>query len=239
MAVRRRKRQQPAALKRYWAKHRKASPRKARRRRARPNPYATSGVVANPRRRRARRNYSFMANRKRRRTTKRNYSFMANKRRRRSSYRRNPSLMGFSFPPIMDIAALGAGFVIPPVVMRYLMPMLPADMQASRPVQYGVKAASVILPAWAVKKFVSQRAGNLMMLGGLAALAIDILKDTGVLAQLGLAGSFSQPMLGFYPSRSRVGGLGRYASFPSSNTNVTSSKMIAGVPDRLNPGSRF
>lgn len=232
----RRKRRQPAALRRYWARHRKNSPPR-RRRRARRNPFTASGVIANPHRRRARRNYTFMGNRKRRRA-RRNYSFVPN-RRRRHAYRRNPSLLGFTFPPVMDIAALGAGFVIPPVVMRYLMPMLPTDMQASRPVQYGVKIASIILPSWAVKKFVSVRAGNLMMLGGFASLAIDLLKDTGVLAQLGLSGATGQPMLGFYPRLSRAGGLGRYTSIPAASSNVTSSRMLQNVPDRLNPQSRF
>lgn len=165
---------------------------------------------------------------------------MTNRRRRVSRAARGPQLLGISFPPVMDILGVGAGFVIPPVVMRYLMPLLPADMQASKPVQYGVKLASVILPAWAVKKFVSPRVGNLMLLGGVASLALDVLRETGVLTAIGLSGTTSQPMLGFYPGLSRRGGLGKYPSLAQNGTApVSSSRMLQSVPDRLNPQGRF
>lgn len=222
-----RRKRQPAGLRRYWAKHRRkasVNPHRRRtrraRRRTRRNPFTVPGVIVNRRRRISRRRAFTM-------------------KRRRSSYRRNPQLLGFAFPPVMDVLGVSTGFIIPPVVMRYLMPMLPADMQASKPVQYGVKIASVLLPAWAVKKFASPRIGNLMMLGGMVSIALDLIRETRILTSLGLSGTSSQPMLGFYPGLSRRGGLGKYPSLGNGQANVTSSRMLQSVPERLNPQSRF
>ena len=154
--------------------------------------------------------------------------------------RRNPALLGFNIPPLDAVLFTGAGLVVPPMVASLIMRQLPAEYASSRPVYYAVKAASVLVPSMLVKRFVSQRAGNLMLLGGAVSFVIDILKETGVFAAIGLSGAASQPLLGYYPAMSRTGGLGKY---PSLNANgsapVTSQRMIQSVPERLNPQSRF
>jgi hypothetical protein len=178
-----------------------------------------------------------MANRKRRRA-RRNYTFLGNRRRR--SYRRNPQLLGFSLPPVTDVLFVGAGLAVPPMVANFIMPMLPETMRTSRIAYYGVKAASVLIPSYLVSRFVGRRQGNLLLMGGLASFTIDLLRETGVLSAIGLSGSMSQPMLGFYPGLSRRGGLGKYPSLAvNGGSPVTSSRMIQSVPDRLNPQSRF
>ncbi len=157
---------------------------------------------------------------------------------------RNPQFLG-SLPPLKSIAFVGAGLVVPPLVATQIMKFLPTEWQTSKPAFYAVKAAAVILPSMLVKKMVSREAGNLMLLGGAASFALDLLKETGLLTQLGLSGvSNSQPLLGYYPSKG--GGLGRmrngmgsYPSLPQSTMPVSMAQMIANTPDRLNPQNRF
>ena len=224
-----RKRRQPAGLARYWAKRgRKAAPKRRRRATARRRTRRAS--VSNPP---ARRYYA-----RSRRRAKRNPG-------RRAVAHRSTSLMGVSLPPLDAVLYVGAGLVVPPIVAGMITRYLPANLQGSKPVYYGVKAASVIVPSLLVKRFVSARAGNLMLLGGVASFAIDILNETGVIAGIksafGLQGSFGQPMLGFYPSLSRRGGLGSYPSLQRGGITapVTMSRMTSNTPERLNPASRF
>ena len=156
----------------------------------------------------------------------------------RRSARRNPALLGFNIPPLDAVLFTGAGLVVPPMVAALIMKQLPATYQTSKPVYYAVKAASVLVPSMLVKRFVSQRAGNLMLLGGAASFVIDVLKETGVFSAIGLSGAISQPLLGYYPSIG--GGLGKYPSLSQNGSaNVTASRMISSVPERLNPTSRF
>lgn len=165
---------------------------------------------------------------------------MKNYRRRRSA-RRNPQLLGVNIPPLTAILYTGAGLVVPPIVTNFIMSKLPAEYSASKPVYYAVKAASVLVPSMLVKRFVSQQAGNLMLLGGAASFAIDILRDTGVLAAIGVSG-VSQPMLGFYPTVGRSvgrGALGRYPSIPAAASPIAQQRMISNIPERLNPSGRF
>ncbi|WP_460992148.1 hypothetical protein, partial [Staphylococcus aureus] len=81
---------------------------------------------------------------------------------------------------------------------------------------YGVKVASVLIPSMIVRKFVSRRAGNLMLVGGAASFAIDLVREFAPNLLPGSSGVGAQPFLGFYermPTRIPAGnGLGRYAS---------------------------
>ena len=169
----RRKRRMPAALRRYWAG-----------RRAKSN-YMSAGMLANPRRRRPRRTRRHhrravaVSNPPRRRHVRRAH--------RRHHYRhalRNPRLMGFELPPLQDIAFVGAGLIVPPMLSTYLLAnVVPASYQTSQPVIYAVRAASVVIPAMLVRKFVNPRAGNLMLLGGAAAFVIQLIKDFKLFTQ--------------------------------------------------------
>ncbi len=136
----------------------------------------------------------------------------------------------------------GAGLVIPPIVASMIMKQMPVAWATSKPAFYAVKAASVLIPSYLVKRFVSPRAGNLMLLGGAASFMIDILNETGVLTSIksafGLSGAISQPMLGYYPGIG--GGLGKYPSLSANGSApVTAQRMVSSVPSRLNPADRF
>lgn len=226
----------PAGLARYWAKHRRNPSRKRRtrrhvmrnrrhHRRARRN-YASAGLVAmNPRRRRhrARRN-----------------PFVRHHRRRA---RRNPQLLGFTLPPVMDIAMVGAGMIVSPMLANYVFNNFVAgtSMGTSKYAYLGVEAASVIALGWAARKFVGVSQGNMLLIGGgvrfvldaIQVLAPTLLPSTAMPA--GLQGIGAQPFLGYY---NRMPGPRRALGFYNSGTGAQGS-MIRQIPDRLDPGFRF
>jgi hypothetical protein len=190
---------------------------------------------------RRRRTYKAVARVGRRKATMR---FRFNRRKR--SYRNNPiamaggrgiNLMGIQLPPIDSVLYVAGGFVLTPIVTAKLMPYLPASLQTGTG-QYAVKAAAAILPGYIVSRFVSQRAGRLLMVGGVASLAVDLIRQY-VLPALGLGfytGGVlgSQPMLGSYYTR-QVGN--RVVGIPGRRNTV--SNILSEVPERLDPASRF
>jgi len=218
-------------------KARRRGRKNAPRRRHRRN-YTAAGLINRPRRRRrvrrARRSYAMN---RRRRGLKRNY-------RRRRSYRRNPSVLGlgFNFPPLDAVLFTGAGLIVPPIVASYITPMLPDSIRNSKLGYYGVKAASVLIPSMLIRKFVSRRAGNYLLIGGFASFAIDIVRE--FMPTLLPASSMSgQPFLGFYermPQRlPAASGMGRYASVPVRSVPVQRTPLVSLTPERLSPSGRF
>lgn len=225
----RRKGRMPAGLARYWAKKRRGG----KRRRAKRN-FASAGMLANRRRRsvhhRRRRRHA-LGNPRRRRSAIR-HSF------RRRHARRNPQLLGFQLPQLQDVVFTGAGFVVPPILTSYVMNWIPDAYKTNQAVVWGVKAASVLVPSYAVRKFVSQRAGNLMLLGGAVSFTIDLIKTfaPGVIPGLGYYNTMpnpralgAQPFLGKYPGLRGVGGP-QGGGLP---------RMISNTPERLMPTNRF
>src|SRR5438093_19782 len=112
------KRRQPAALRRYWATHkrkgRKHSPkrRKSHRKHYRKNWISPGAIVAaNPHRRRIR------AHR------------VHHRKKRRHTYRHNPTLLGMHIPAVRTVAFVGVGFVGPSMVSGFLTSMFPTVMQ--------------------------------------------------------------------------------------------------------------
>lgn len=213
-----------------------------RRRRTRRN-YTAAGMTNPPRRRRrSRRRRSYGLNPRRRR---RYYS--RNRRRTVRRYRRNPagavSLMGFSLPPLDAVLFTGAGFLIPPIVTSYAMQYLPATWRTSKAAYYGVKAASVLVPSMIVKRFISRRAGNLMLIGGAASFVIDLVREFAPTLLPATAGIGAQPFLGngvgFYERMPRSAGMGRYASMPVRTMPVQRTPLLSATPERLSPSSRF
>lgn len=198
----------------------------ARRRKARKNPYFLNKTHTrrsrrpriNARRRRSRPNPYFLNPPRRRR-------YHSNKRR----YRRNPGLMGVQFPGLIDVVSVGAGFVVPPIVAGYIMGWLPDSMKTSKAALWAVKAAAVVVPSMVVRRFVSRRAGNLMLLGGAVSLALDLVKEfaPGLIPGVGF-----QPLLGAHVSRTSA----TRARMPH---NAGLPAMIASTPDRLSPTGRF
>jgi len=134
------------------------------------------------------------------------------------------------------------GLILPPIVASYLTPMLPDSIRSSKLGYYGVKVASVLVPSMLVRKFVSRRAGNYLLIGGFASFAIDLVREfmPSLIPAPAMSG---QPFLGFYekmPSRlPAASGMGRYASVPVRSVPVQRTPLIALTPDRLSPQGRF
>ena len=152
--------------------------------------------------------------------------------------------MGFSLPPLDAVLFTGAGIVLPPVMTSFLMGYLPADWKTSKAAYYGVKVASVLIPSMLVRKFVSRRAGNLMLVGGAASFAIDLVREF-MPNLLPAASVGAQPFLGFYermPNRvpmTATPGMGRYASIPVRSQAIQRTPLLSVTPERLSPGARF
>ena len=232
----------PTRRKKTMAKSRRRRGRKgtSRRRRVRRN-YAASGLIANPRRRRRsyrrrRRAYAMNPRRRVRRARRRHV---------RRHYRRNPALMGFSLPPLDAVLFTGAGLVLPPVMASFLMGYLPDSLKTSKAAYYGVKAASVLIPAMLVRRFVSRRAGNFLLVGGAASFAIDLVREFAPSLLPASSGVSGQPFLGFYermPNRipmTATPGMGRYSSVPVRSMPVQRTPLLSQTPERLSPGARF
>jgi len=141
----------------------------------------------------------------------------------------------------------GLGLIVPAQVSAQLFKMIPdsvaknADGTTSQPVAWLVKTASVVGPSLAVRKFVSQRAGDYMLIAGLAALALDAVRTfaPGVLPAIPGTVGF-QPLLGEYYGGNP--GLGAYFTgngqgAPRGSTGLT--RILANTPDRLDPAGRF
>lgn len=215
--------------------------RAGKRRRARRNYYG-AGLVAANRPSRNRRRRSPRANTShRRRSYRRNmyppFYAAANPRRRRRGnkrYRRNPAgstrLFGFSMPPLDAVAYTGVGVIVPPILTGYVMPMLPANWQTDG-VRWIVRIASVLVPPFLLGGFLGTRARNFMLIGGGAGLALDLIRTfaPGVIPGLG-----AQPLLGAYFTRPNNGGM-----LPYGRPRQGQPPIIASVPERLSPASRF
>lgn len=223
----RRKGRMPPALAKYWAS-RGLTNRRHHRRRHRRNPP------------RARRNYAnaaplFLANRRHhRRHHRRHRGWLGNPRRRQQSMElSNPRVLGFEMPQLHDILSVGAGIIVPPVVTGYVMQMLPVQYQTSQAVYWAVKVASVVGPSLLVRKFVSKRAGGLMLLAGAASLAVEVVKP-----YLGLTGMGAQPFLGYYvpAGQLRGSGMGKYML---PGRGAATQAAYSGTPERLLPANRF
>lgn len=245
MALRRRRARRnrmPAGLARYWRTHGRARKNRVHRRRRR-------HVMHNPRRRhtrrRARRNYASAGmvamNPRRRRHHRRNRVM------RRHRARRNPSLLGFTLPPTIDIVGVGAGLIVPPMLANYVFNNFVAgtSMGTSKWAYLGVEAVSVAVTGFAVRRFVNVRVGNMVLLGGAARFVIDAVQTLAptllpsVAMPAGLSGMGAQPFLGFYEQRPRLAnpGLGKYYS--GGRANSGGGRMIQSIPDRLDPSARF
>ena len=148
--------------------------------------------------------------------------------------RRNPQLLGFQLPALTDVVFTGAGFIVPPMLTSYVMKWIPDEYKTNQAVVWLVKGASVLVPSLAVRKFVSQRAGNLMLLGGAVSFAIDLVKTfaPGVIPGLG-----AQPFLGYYNNMPQTRGLGKYAGRGGGGQGLP--PMISSTPTRLMPTERY
>lgn len=224
------KRRKKTMRKRRTRRGRKNAPRRVRRN------FYSAGMLSNRPRRKARRN--------RRRTRARSnvYMPMANRRRsRRRGFKRNPGggggrkFLGFSLPPMDQVLFATAGLIGPNLVSTKLLEFMPAswktgtDGKPNQLTMWATKVLSIVLPAWAIRRFIGSAASNSFLVGGLAGLTLDGLKTfaPGLIPGIG-----SQPLLGAYFDQPR-GTL----PFPRSTNRLPS--MIADAPDRLSPQGRF
>jgi hypothetical protein len=160
----RRKRRQPAALRKYWASHQKKGRKHSpRRKRARRN-WASSGamVPVNPRRRKHHRRHHARAH-------------------RRHHYRNNPSFLGLSIPPIRTVAFGALGFASPPLVQGFLTSMAPSIMQQAMSAgmigKYAVKVGSVALTSWLTRRFLGPSDANAVAIGGSINIGLSLMND--------------------------------------------------------------
>jgi len=170
-----------------------------RHRKARRNPYPLAGVIsANPRRKR--------------RSARRNP--VMHRRHRRSGYRRNPSIMGFSLPPLQSVLYAGAGFAGVPLVEGFLTPMLPASVTTTTLGKYGVRIGAVIGLSYLTKMVLGNEAAKMVGIGGGAYVAISAVREfaPGVIPGLSAYGPAS---LGAYTQQRRTLGA---PNFGAQNT---------------------
>jgi hypothetical protein len=131
------------------------------------------------------------------------------------------------------IAGAFAGLVVPPVLRYFTSSFIPASITANPIGKYLVRGAYAFLPAWAVRKYVNRNVGNTMMVVSLGKLLFDAVREFAP----GIPGLTDdnvgfQPMLGAYTGQRR--------GFPALRPiPMMQSQMVAGVPDRLQPGARF
>ena len=171
---------------------------------------------------------------------------------RRHRARRNPfggksiSIMGIQLPPITDIAAVGAGLIGTPILTNYIFNNFVAgtSMGTSKWAYLGTEAVAVLAPAYVVRRFVNVRVGNMLLLGGAARLVLDLVQTLAptlipsTAMPTGLSGGMgSQPFLGVYEKMGQP--QRRLGQYYSRGANQNASRMIQGVPDRLDPSGRF
>lgn len=171
-------------------------------------------IISNPKRRRRR------TSRKRSRSRRRRHAavVMANPRRRRGgrrrsmrrsrrSYRRNPGLPSTGF--IMDAAYVTGGFFVTRMAVGYVMPYLP---MADQPiVRIAAKGGIAYGLGWLGGRFLGQRSGQLLMLGGLVEALSDAVRTyvSPYVPALADSGMGSYPtLLSSYPTLS---GWGEYS----------------------------
>jgi hypothetical protein len=162
----RRKRRQPAALRKYWATHRahkKGRKSSNPRRRHRKN-WATSGAMV-------------PINRPR----KHHRRHRTNPHRRRHHHRRNPSFMGLHIPPIRTVAFGVLGFASPPLVQGFLTSLAPSIVQQAMSAgmigKYAVKIGSIALASWVTHRFIGASDGNAVMIGGGINVGLSLMND--------------------------------------------------------------
>lgn len=148
----------PAALKRYWAKHRRNKPK--RRRAARRNAFPVSGAVA-----------AMNRPKKRSRASARHNPPM------RRRYRRNPALLGVELPPLQSVVYAGAGFIIPPILESYVMPYLPLSLQTSTVGRYVARIGSVLGLTYLAKALVGTQEAKMVAIGGGAYVLTTAIRD--------------------------------------------------------------
>jgi hypothetical protein len=150
--------------------------------------------------------------------------------RRRRSYGINPSLGSLmSMGTLKTVGYTAGGFIGVPFIEAYINTMIPkvADPTLAKVLRYAVKIGTAWALSFGVGKVAGKDAGQKVLIGGLANVALTAASDFGLLgtktttAAAPATGRYlsSQPLLGAYP------GMG--------------SLVTTRTADRLNPANRF
>lgn len=209
---------------RFLPRGRASNPRRRRRR---------SNPVANPRRRRytmPRKRHSVRAYTRRGAYVRRH---MSNPYRRRR-YRRNPDIRALMSRPNIETAAYTVGGMVgTPFIEGFLVRMLPAEIAGNMLGKYVVKLGAAFGASWVAELAISKRAGQAVLIGGLAYTAMGLAQDLGLFKLLGVGNAATAtPSTGKYLQSQRL--LGRYPAMGTYETPIT-----AGTPNRLDPAGRF
>ncbi len=95
----------------------------------------------------------------------------------RRRYRRNPSLMGFSLPPLQQVLYAGVGFVAVPVTEGFLNQFLPLSITGTTLGKYAVRIGSVIGLTWLGKAVLGKNAATMIGIGGGAYVLVSAVKE--------------------------------------------------------------
>lgn len=145
-------------------------------------------------------------------------------RRHRRSYRRNPIAFGsiFSMHVLTLAAYTGAGFLGTPLVAGFVMGYVPiTDATTRKWVGYGVDVGAAWGLSWAADKTLGKDASRAVLAGGLAYVAVSLVREFTTPSLSAYRRMGSQPLLGNY----RQSGMG--------------SIVTTRTADRLNPAGRF
>ena len=154
---------------------------------------------------------------------------------RRRHYRRNPvSLAGIFSMGTLKLAGLtGAGFLGTPLIAGFIMGYIPiTDPTTRKWVNYGVDGVAAWGLSFGTEKVLGREAGRAVLIGGLAYVAVSLMRDflPGILPGTAPATLSAYPGRNFPGMRSQPL-LGKYSGMGSSVTQRTA--------DRLNPANRF
>jgi len=206
----RRKRKQPAALRKYWAakrrkttrKHRRSSSRKRSLGYSRKTKKAMAGYGSNPPRRRR--------------------SYRHNRSHRRRSYRRNPGIRSLipSTGFLKEIAFVGAGYYGTRVAYNFVGPMVGIGGDLPR---LAIKSVVAFGVSYLGGMLLGSGARNSLLLGGAVEVMQDAVKTyVSPFVPLLASADMQDVSAYFQPSMSGEGGVGAYYqgvgdSLPSDN----------------------
>lgn len=145
----------------------------------------------------------------------------------RRHYRRNPDMLsaiGFNQPTLKAVGFTVVGLAGTPFIEGFITPYIPAAIGQNAFGKYAVKVAAALGLSWGVKKVAGPEAGRAVMVGGIAYVAVSLIRDflptlLPASSSTGLYSMGAQPLLG------AKSGL--------------SSPMTTAIPDRWNPSGRF
>lgn len=133
-------------------------------------------------------------------------------------------MIGLNAPTIRTVGYTVAGMVGTPFVEGFASGFLPLAVTGNKLGSYAVKIASALAVGFAAGKILGREAGRAAYIGGAAYIAVSAIKE-------------------FFPALAPAGGgTGEYLgqqNQPLLGEYLGNSPITKGIPDRLQPGSRF